>query len=62
MRPPADVMNSYLKKEGDTRFDNTFLQTKKTEVLHSTSSISIGNDGKGYQKSTKVMEDELKNL
>ena len=25
MRPPADIMSSYLKKEGDARFDSSFL-------------------------------------
>lgn len=61
MKPPADVMSSYLKKEGDQRFDNTFLLT---EGLTSTSPITTGSEMtiKVNQKSTKVMEDELKNL
>ena len=67
MRPPADIMSSYLKKEGEPRFDNSFLQSKKVEIpqtIHKAhpTSIDIATNGIQIQKSTKVMEDELKNL
>ncbi|CDW81937.1 UNKNOWN [Stylonychia lemnae] len=58
MQPPQEVMNSYLKKDY-----NVEIKPADFEILKPTQSANISSSKNPlYQKSTNVMEDELKTL